>query len=173
MIDLEAVNSILQATQSLAKAQQNANQVNQTQAAPPASAAPADTDPATSQLFAQLGEVLNNATSSQAASANGANSEVLKRAALLSAQVKALIAKADQLEAELNLSPTPDTVSIDELFAEFNEILELLGQEMKAIKDKVAEKKQAGEMKLEQKPTAMKPGENVGDPSFNTTLSVT
>jgi hypothetical protein len=53
MIDLEAVNSILQATQSLAKAQQNANQVNQTQAAPPASAAPADTDPATSQLFAQ------------------------------------------------------------------------------------------------------------------------
>jgi hypothetical protein len=71
MIDLEAVNSILQATQSLAKAQQNANQVNQTQAAPPASAAPADTDPATSQLFAQLGEVLNNATSSQAACLNG------------------------------------------------------------------------------------------------------
>lgn len=171
MIDLEAVNSILQATQSLAKAQQKANQASQTQA--PANAAPADsTDPATSKLFAQLGEVLNNASTSQATSANGANSEVLKRAALLSAQVKALVAKADQLEAELNLSPTPDTVSIDELFAEFSEILELLGQEMKAIKDKVAEKKQSGEMKMEQKPTAMKPGENVGDPSFNTTLSV-
>jgi len=91
---------------------------------------------------------------------------------MISAKVSALVAKANTLESELNLSPTPDMVSVEELFSQFKEIVGTLSEEMAALQKQVQENKEQNAMNLEQKPTAMKVGEQVGDASFNTTLTL-
>lgn len=167
MIDLTKVNGILKATQQLADLQRQVNASQNTQAAN-ASQGTQQGDPATSQMFAQLGQLLNTASTQQPAQ----QTDLQKQAALLSAKVKALMSNADNLENELNLSPTPDQVNVEELFSQFKEIMESLEKDLRALQKKVQEKKEANEMKLEQKPTAMKVGEKAGDLSFNTTMSI-
>lgn len=168
MIDLSKVNEILKGSQALAQAQQKAN-ISQNQQAGPSAAPPSASQQAANDLFAQLGELLNSA-STQPAQPNESLVDLQRHAALLNAKVTALIAKADALESELNLSPTPDPVGVDELLAQFKEILAELTKELDALQKKVAEKKDESKLTLEQKPTTMKPGEEVGDLSFNTTL---
>lgn len=169
MIDLSKVNELLKATQNLAQLQQQVNVQSQT--APAAAQAPT-ASPQTNALFAQLGAVIANANAQTPATQNQSRVELLKQAAILSAKTKALIAKADALEALLNLSPTPDYVGVEELFAQFKEIIADLEKEMAALQKKVQEQEEQNQLKLEQKPTTMKPGEEVGDLSFNTTFSL-
>ncbi|HEY9840847.1 MAG TPA: hypothetical protein V6D23_10355 [Candidatus Obscuribacterales bacterium] len=191
MIDLSRVNEILKGTQSLAQAQNQAHvqqgQQTQQQANPGNATA---SQAATAQLFAQLGALLNNAANQPAQAQSDPDLAALQRqAALLNAKVTSLIAKADALEAELNLAPTPDTKSIDDLLAQFREIMAELNAEIEKLQKQIAERDEANKMKLKQKPTAMKPGEHVGwddgDPDtdgnpgiggqnnpFNTTFSV-
>lgn len=175
MIDLSKIREITQGTQALA---QQLQQINASQSAQPAQAAQQQ-DPtnssgslqsATNALFAQLGALINNAANQPAqAQSNPDLAELQRQAALINAKVTSLIAKADALEGELNLSPTPDDVSVDDLLGQFKEILAELTKEIDALNKKVQEKKKADEMKLEQKPTAMKVGEEAGDLSFNQT----
>lgn len=169
MIDLSKVNELLKATQNLAQLQQQVNV--QSQAAPPAATSQASTtSPQTNALFAQLGAVIANAQSP--ATQNQSRVELLKQAAVLSSKTKALMAKADALEAILNLSPTPDYVGVEELFEQFKEIIADLEKEMAALRKKTQEQEDQNKLTLEQKPTTMKPGEKAGDLSFNTTFTL-
>lgn len=174
MINLSTVNEILKQTQGLAQAQAqfNAGQTQQTAQSGQAGQPSASTS-AAGELFAQLGALLNQASNQPAgASTDPDLADLQRHAALLNAKVTALIAKADALENELNLSPQPDTVDVGELLAQFKEIMAELTKEIDALQKKVAEREKANKMKLEQKPTAMKPGEEVGDLSFNQTLTL-
>jgi hypothetical protein len=171
MIDFSMVNVLLKAAQDLAQVQQQSN-VSQQNSANQASQASGTTDPATNKLFAQLGALLANANTQSPATQDPGQSAVLRQAALLSSKTKALMAKADQLEATLNMAPTPEQRDVGELFAEFKEIMEDMEKEMSALQKKEQERKDQNAMKLEQKPTAMKPGEKAGDLSFNTTFTL-
>lgn len=175
MIDFSKIREIAQSTQALAQAHQQilaqqSQATQQSQQADPTAQA-SGTQEAANQLFAQLGALLNSA-SSQPAQPNQELADLQQQAALLNAKVTALMAKADGLEAELNLSPTPDTKTMDELFEQFKEILAELTEEMSALQKQMDAKKELDAMKQEQKPTTMKPGEEVGDISPNETLSV-
>ena len=169
MIDFSKIREITQSTQALVQAQQQIL-AQQSQPSQPAAQA-SEPQEAANQLFAQLGALLNSA-STQPAQPNQELADLQQQAAMLNAKVTALISKADGIEAELNLSPTPDTKTIDDLFEQFKEILAELTQEMSALQQKIDAKKELDAMKQEQKPTAMKPGEEVGDISPNQTLSV-
>lgn len=177
MIDLSKINDILNATQGLAQAQAqvNASQAGQVgkaqQQAQSGTATQGAQTPEFSALFTQLGQVLNTANS-PAAQPTEQQAALQRQAAMVSARVNALVANAGRLEGELNLSPTPDPVSVNELFQEFEEIMSQLGIDMSALQKQVQENKDQNAMNLEQKPTAMKAGEHVGDPSFNTTLTL-
>lgn len=171
MVDLDKTLGILQGTQSLMQAQQ---QTNAAQSAPPATAPAqpqAATNDAANQLFAQLGQVLNEA-STQTAQPNTQMADLQKQAALLSARVNSLVAEADALEEALNLAPTPEQVDVSALFAQFEEILGKLTQELNELNKQIAEKKAENEMTVKQKPTSLKPGEDASDMSFNQTLSL-
>lgn len=172
-MDLSKLTEIVNSTNALAQAQQQVNASQQqsgAQQAQQSGQAGAEPTGAAAQLFAQLGTVLNTASSAPPQS-NAEMIDLQQAAALVSSKVSALVAQANALEDQMNLAPTPDAVSVDELFAEFSKILAELTEEMNALQKKVQEKKQESEMSLEQKPTAMKPGESVGDLSFNRTLS--
>ena len=168
-MDLSKVNELLKATNDLAQLQQQVNVASSAPAAPPASTS---VTPANSQLFAQLGAVLASASSQTPSTQAPARTQMLKQAAVVSSKTRSLMDKADGLEEMLNLSPTPDYVGAEELFGQFREILGNLEKEMGALQKQVKEQAKSNEMTLEQKPTAMKPGETVGDLSFNTTFSV-
>lgn len=170
MIEFNKVNEILKGTLATSKAQ---GQANAAQAAPPQAAGglASANQAAANQLFAQLGALINQA-SSQPAQSDPDLAALQRQAALLNARATALIAKADALEAELNLSPTPDTKSIDDLIAQFKEIMQELDAEIEKLQKQINERKKANEMKQTQKPTSLKPGEDPNDPSFNTQLSV-
>ena len=172
MIDFSKVNDFLKGANAIAQAQQQANAA---QAAPPQNAAnnPASASQnAANALFAQLGALLNNANAQTPQTADPDLAELQRQAAMIDAKAKALIAKADALESELNLSPTPESHGVDELIAQFKEILQELNKEIDALQKKANERKKANEMKLTQKPTAMKPGEHAEDCSFNQTLTM-
>jgi len=168
MIDLSKVNVLLSAALEVAQQQQ---QVNASQQTAPAAAQPG-LDPATNQLFNQLSALLNNANTQSPATQDPARTALLQKAAELSAKTKALMAKADLLESTLNMAPTPEARGIDELFAEFTAIMEQLQKDMSALQKQAQEREDANQMTCEQKPTALKPGENSADMSFNTTFSM-
>ncbi|MGE3724705.1 MAG: hypothetical protein AB7I41_04090 [Candidatus Sericytochromatia bacterium] len=168
MIDLSKVNVLLSAALEVAQQQQ---QVNASQQTAPAAAQPG-LDPATNQLFNQLSALLNNANTQSPATQDPARTALLQKAAELSAKTKALMAKADLLESTLNMAPTPEARGIDELFAEFTAIMEQLQKDMGALQKQAQEREDANKMTCEQKPTALKPGENSADMSFNTTFSM-
>lgn len=172
MIDFSKVNEILKGSVQVAQAQAKANAsaaapAQQPQAAPQANA----TQDAANALFSQLGDLITNANTQSPQSTDPDLAELQRRAAMIEAKANALIAQADSLEDELNLAPAPDAKGVDELIAQFKEILAELQKEIDALQKKVDERKKANEMKLEQKPTEMKPGEHAGDPSFNQTMS--
>ncbi|PIQ24695.1 hypothetical protein COW36_23245 [bacterium (Candidatus Blackallbacteria) CG17_big_fil_post_rev_8_21_14_2_50_48_46] len=171
MIDLSKVTDLLKATQGLAQLQQQANVSQQNQANAASGQAQA-ADPATSKLFAQLGAVIANANTQSPATQDPNRTALLRQAAVISSKTKALMAKADALEAMLNLAPTPESVDVGELFEDFKKIMEDLSKDMDALNKKAQERKDQNSMTLEQKPTAMKAGEHVGDLSFNKTLTV-
>jgi hypothetical protein len=164
-MDLTKVNDLLSETNKLAQLQQQANVASSAPAAPPANSS---VTPANSQLFAKLGAVLAGANAQPTAT----SSPVLKQAAVVSSKTKALMAKADTLEEMLNLSPTPDYVGAETLIGDFQEILGNLEKEMGALRQQLREQEKANEMKMEQKPTALRAGENPNAPSFNNSLSV-
>ena len=168
-MDLSKVNELLKATSDLAQLQQQVNVTSSAPAAPPANTS---VTPANSQLFAQLGAVLASASSQSPSTQAPARTQMLKQAAVVSSKTRSLMDKADALEEMLNLSPTPDYVGAEELFGQFKEILGNLEKEMGSLQQQVKEQAKSSEMTLEQKPTAMKAGEHVGDLSFNTTFSV-
>lgn len=172
MIELSKVYEILNATQGLAQAQAQVNvsqqgQVGQAQQ----QAQGGDPKAEYSSLFAKLGEVLNTANT-QSAQPNQQQAELQRQAALVTARVNALVSKANRLESELNLAPTPDKVSVDDLFAEFKEIMKQLDKDMGDLHKQINQKKEENKLDLKQKPTAMKAGEHVGDASFNQTLTL-
>lgn len=168
MIDLSKVNVLLNAALEVAQQQQ---QVNASQQVAPAQAQPG-LDPATNQLFNQLSALLNNANTQSPATQDPARTALLQKAAELSAKTKALMAKADLLESTLNMAPTPEARGIDELFAEFKAIMEQLQKDMSALQKQAQEREDANKMDVEQRPTALKPGENSADMSFNTTFTL-
>lgn len=168
MIDLSKVNVLLNAALEVAQQQQ---QVSASQQAAPAQAQPG-LDPATNQLFNQLSALLNNANTQSPATQDPARTALLQKAAELSAKTKALMAKADLLESTLNMAPTPEARGIDELFAEFKAIMEQLQKDMSALQKQAQEREDANKMDVEQRPTALKPGENSADMSFNTTFTL-
>ncbi|MBF2052158.1 MAG: hypothetical protein IGS03_01685 [Candidatus Sericytochromatia bacterium] len=172
MIDLSKLTEMVNTTNALAQAQQQVNaSQQQAQSAQQSGGQPsAEPTGAAGQLFAQLGSVLNAASSAPPQS-NAEMVDLQQAAALVSSKVSALVAQANALEDQINLAPTPDAVSVDELFAEFSKILAQLTEDMNALQKKVQEKKQESEMSLEQKPTALKAGESATDLSFNRTLS--
>lgn len=164
-MSLSEITKINQAANQLAQAQQQVNQSAQQQ---PVQANQSTLSPEASQVFEQLGQLINN----QQASAPDENlADLQKEAVRISARINALVSKANQLEDMLNLAPTADPVSVDELFSQFKEIIDELSKELNAIQKKMQQQKDQDAMKLEQKPTAMKVGESVGDPAFNTQLS--
>jgi len=170
MIDLTKVNGIIKATQELADLQRQVNSSQGAGAAKQAGKAQGtqQADPATSQMFAQLGNLISTAATQAPAQQNA----LQKSASLLSAKVKTLMSKADALESELNLSPDNDPVQAEELFAQFIEIMEGFEKDMRAIEKHLQEKKDGNKMDVTQKPTALKPGENAADLSFNTSLTL-
>ena len=163
-MSLSEITKINQAANQLAQAQQQVTQAAQQ----PAQANQSALSPEANQVFAQLGQVIN---SQQAATPDEDLADLQKEAARISARVNALVAKANQLEDTLNLAPTAEPVSVDELFAQFRDIISELSKELNAIQKKVQEKKEQDAMKLEQKPTAMKVGETIDNPAYNTQLS--
>lgn len=170
MIDLSKVNVLLSAALEVAQLQQQANASQQTGA--PAQAAQPGLDPATNKLFNQLSALLTNANAQSPATQDPARTALLQKAAELSAKTKALMAKADLLESTLNMAPTPEARGVDELFAEFTAIMEQLQKDMGALQKQAQEREDANKMTCEQKPTALKPGENSADMSFNTTFAM-
>jgi len=170
MIDFSKVNEILKGSTQVAQMQAQVNA--SASAAPPPTQAPASaTADAANALFTQLGNLITNANAQTPQTADPDLADLQKQAAMIEAKAQALIAKADSLEDELNLAPSPDTPGVDELISQFKQILADLQNEIDALQKKVDERKKADEMQLKQKPTALKPGEDAADPSFNQTLS--
>lgn len=166
-MNLSEITKINQAANQLAQSLQQVNQSAQ-QPAQANQANQSALSPEASQVFAQLGQLLNE---QQAPTPNENLTDLQQEAAKISARVNALISQANQLEDSLNLAPTANPVSVDELFAAFKEIIDTLSKELSALQKKMQEQKDQDAMKLEQKPTAMKVGESVGDPAFNTQLA--
>ncbi len=125
-------------------------------------------DPAASKALSSLSQVLG-AANNEPPQANEALADLQKEAAEIKAKVNALVAEADRLEDQLNLAPDPESVDVGDLFAEFREIIGQLEKDMRALQEKLNERKEQNAMDLEQKPTAFKPGEQVGDYSPNQT----
>lgn len=169
MIDLDKVLGVQAGIQALAQQQVGVNQsANAAPAAQPQSAAASQPN---GQLFAQLGALINQA-SSQPAQPNEQMADLQQQAALLSATVNDLVSAADALEASLNMTPTPEQIDVGTLFSQIKDIMDKLNQELSALNKKIAEKDKENDMTLKQKPTALKPGEDSADLSFNQTLSV-
>lgn len=166
-MDIDKVTSIVSQTAALAAEQQK---VNQKQKEPVKPATPPG-DPAANSALNSLSQMLG-AANNEPASVDANQSELQQMAAQLSARVNALVAEANALEDQLNLAPTPDAVDVGELLAAFKDIIAQLTEDMNALQKKVEEQRAQNAMDLKQKPTAFQVGEEVGDASFNQTLSL-
>lgn len=167
-MDLEKVTSMVSQTAALASEQQK---VNQKQKEPVKPAEAKQGDPAANSALNSLSQMLG-AANNESTPIDEKQAELQKMAAELSARVNSLIAEANALEDQLNLAPTPDSVDVGELFAAFKDIIAQLTQDMNALQKKMQEQKDGNAMDIKQKPTAFKVGEEVGDASFNQTLSL-
>lgn len=166
-MDLEKVTSIVSQTASLMQEQQKVNQKQKE----PVKPAEKTEDPAANGALNSLSQILG-AANNEPAEVDAKQAELQKMAAQISARVNALIAEANALEDQLNLAPDPESVDVGELLAEFRGIIEQLTEDMNALQKKVEEQRAQNEMNLKQKPTAFQVGEQVGDASFNQSLSL-
>lgn len=167
-MDLDKVTSMVSQTAALAAEQQK---VNQKQKEPVKPADNTKSDPAANSALNSLSQMLG-AANNEPASVDAKQAELQKMAAEISAKVNALVAEANALEDQLNLAPTPDSVDVGELLAAFKDIIAQLTEDMNALQKKVEEQRAQNAMDLKQKPTAFQVGEEVGDASFNQTLSL-
>jgi predicted transcriptional regulator len=166
-MDLDKVANMVSQTAALASEQQKVNQKQQEPVRPPEPQG----DPAANSALNSLSQMLG-AANNEPAPTDAKQAELQKMAAQLSARVNSLIAEANALEDQLNLAPSPDAVDVGELLAAFKDIIAQLTEDMNALQKKIEEQRAGNAMDLKQKPTAFQVGEEVGDASFNQTLSL-
>lgn len=166
-MDLEKVTSIVSQTASLMQEQQKVSQKQKE----PVKPVEKTEDPAANGALNSLSQILG-AANNEPAEVDAQQAELQQMAAQISARVNALIAEANALEDQLNLAPDPESVDVGELLAEFRGIIEQLTEDMNALQKKMEEQRSQNAMDLKQKPTAFQVGEQVGDASFNQSLSL-